>query len=271
MGGTKIEGILMSEKGKILKKVRKPTEAKKSKKIILNNIVEVISKLCKKKIIGIGIGHPGFSINNKLTSIFNIKTLIGINLQKEIQKRTKIKTFTENDANCFALAEHTFGAAKNSINSIGLIIGTGIGAGFMINNKLYKGSHNGAGEVGYEPMHNSSFEKLCSGANLVRRYNGKIKNAAEILTSKDPKAKKIIKDANEHFAQGFATMINYLDPDVIVIGGGMSKSFNAFIPKVKKLLPKYAPNANQKYVKIVKNKLGDSSGVIGAALLPFKV
>ncbi len=224
---------------------------------------------------GVGIGHPGFSIRKKLTSIHNIPSFKGIDIAKEIQKRTKIKTLAENDANCFALAEHTFGAASWCVNTVGLIIGTGIGAGIIINDKLYRGSHGGAGEIGFMAIGNYMFENLCSGAHIVHRYKhfkGKLKNPnpSDIFKSKDPVAKQVTKEVIAGYAVGFANIINAYDPCSIVIGGGVSKAFSLFIPKVKKQIKIYAPNKNTEKVKILKNKLGDSAGVIGAALLPFK-
>ena len=275
LGGTKIESILMNEKGKILKKHRQPTEAHTSKQNILKNIVEAINNVKTKKVVGVGIGHPGFSIKGHLTSIGNIPHLRGINLAKEIQKKTKLKTFAENDANCFALAEHSLGTAKWCTNMVGLIIGTGIGSGVILNNKIYRGSHGGAGEVGYLPVGNYTFEHLCSGANIIKRYvlaKGKIlhPNPSDIFKLNDPVAKRITDETIVGFAVGFANIINAFDPCSIVIGGGVSKAFNIFVPKVKKVLPKYAINDNASKVKILKNKFGDSSGVIGAALLPLK-
>tara|TARA_Y100000310_G_C20695429_1_gene825352 strand:- start:1228 stop:2082 length:855 start_codon:yes stop_codon:yes gene_type:complete len=275
LGGTKIEAILMNEKGKILEKCRLPTEANKSKNHILNNIIQTINAVKTKKVVGIGIGHPGFSIKNKLTSIHNIPSFKRIDIQKEIQKRTKLKTVAENDANCFALAEHTLGASSCCKNSVGLIIGTGIGAGIIINNKIYHGSHGGAGEVGFIPIGNYTFESLCSGTNMVSRYKhfkGTLKdpNPSDIFRSNDKIAKQVTKEVITGYSVGFSTIINAYDPGSIVIGGGVSKAFNLFIPKVKKLIKVYAPNKNTEKVKILKNKLGDSAGVIGAALLPFQ-
>ncbi len=276
LGGTKIEGCLMDSRGSIIFRCRQPTEPNKSKEKIIANIIKainiLIARIKPKSIAAIGIGHPGFSIGKKLTSIHNIKRLNGSDLCSIIQKKTGIKTFAENDANCFALAEHSFGAGKNCKNMIGLIIGTGIGAGIIINSQPYKGSHGGAGEIGYLPFSEKTFEQLCSGPNIVKRYakaGGKIKNAnpSGIFASKEAAAKKITAETIDGFAKGLAAMISCYDPDIIVIGGGVSNAFSLFMPKVRKLLPKYAPNKNTTLVKIVKNTLGDDAGVIGAGLL----
>ncbi len=275
LGGTKIEAILMDKKARILNRYRRPTEAHSPKEKVLSNIVEAIDKVKTKNVIGVGIGHPGFSMNRKLTSINNIPCLKGIDLAKELQEQTGLKTVAENDANCFAIAEHRFGAAKGSSNVVALIIGTGIGAGIIISSRLYKGSHGGAGEIGYLRVGSTTFEESCSGPNIVKRYKkagGSLRNPnpSDIFLSKEAAAKKVTEETIDGFARGFAGIINAYDPEMIIVGGGVSKAFSIFMPKVIKVLPKYATNKNAALVKIVKNKIGEDAGVVGAALLPLQ-
>ena len=116
VGGTKIQGILMDRNGKIYKSYRRPTEHHKGKKKIINNIVEVINKLKTKDVIGVGIGTPGFAKpDGKMIELPNLPKLKNFELRKELAKRTKMKVFLENDASCFALAEHKLGASKGFI------------------------------------------------------------------------------------------------------------------------------------------------------------
>jgi len=283
IGGTKIDGILANEKGKILKRYRIKTQANKSKKEIINNIIKVIKKLKTRKIEGIGIGIAGV-IDKRGKILFdpNIKNLEGINIIKELKKKLNHKFYITNDANCFALAESKFGAGKKAKNIVGVTFGTGIGNGIIINKKLYVGTHGGAGEFGHSIINpkglrckcglRGDFESFCSGPAIVKRYykaGGKIKNAdpKNIFNSNDKIAKKVMKETYEYLGMGLANIVNALDPDLIVLGGSVS-NLN-FYKEVNKAVRKYANKGVAKKVKIVKHKLMDS-GALGAAAFVFQ-
>ncbi len=282
IGGTKIEGILMSEKGRIISSFRTPTQSDKSRKIILSNIIKTIAILkTKNKISGIGIGIPGVEKNGRIIAMPNIKKLIGVDIKRLIENKFKTKVYLENDAKCFALAEHKFGAAKNYKNSVGLILGTGIGSGIMINNGLYKG--NGyAGSFGHTTIEANSklrcncgkyghFEAFCSGPSIVKRYKlakGRLKGSDteiinHIFSSNGKIEAKIRKETMKYLAIGIANIIRALNPEIIVLGGGLS-NLN-FYKELKNKTKKYVSRHIKNSVKIIKNKLGDNSGAIGAA------
>ena len=271
LGGTKIEGILADEKGKIYARERTPTEAKKGRNVVVKNIISIINKLKKnKRIKAVGICTPGFvQTNGTLASVPNIPSFMNFNLKKELKKRIREKIVIENDANCFALAESHFGAGKKTNHMIGVIFGTGLGFGIIINKKIYHGFHGGAGE-----FHNSwwspggpyDFEFFCSGPAIAKNYKkmtGKTKSTKEIFKSKD--AKKVLDKMYEHFALVLSYIVNLLNPELIVVGGGVSNSLNYTI--LNKELKKFAYLPLMKNVKVVKHKLGDSAGVLGAVAL----
>ena len=244
MGGTKIYGILMDEKGRILKHSRRTTEAHKSREKIIDNICEVIKRLKTKRVVGVGIGTPGFAMSNGgMTSVPNLKKLENFNLKKALEKRTRMKIFLENDANCFALAEHTFGAAKGAKNSIGVIIGTGVGTGIIINNQIYTGSGGGAGEIGHTYLSVDGkvkdVEDLISGPNIINRYqriSGKRAHTPRVILRKgDPAAKKAYNETVLYTGLFFANLINTFNPGVIVVGGGVSNiPFYSDVNKIAK-------------------------------------
>tara|TARA_Y100000310_G_C20700237_1_gene829027 strand:- start:4851 stop:5705 length:855 start_codon:yes stop_codon:yes gene_type:complete len=275
LGGKKISGVLIDENGIIIKTALQPTLASRPRREILDTIEEVIEELSVKKIQGVGIGHPGFSMNHKLTSIHNIPDFEGMDIVKEIGKRVGGNVYAENDANCFTVAEHAYGAVKRYSNAFGIIIGSGIGGGIIIDNKLYRGTHGGAGEVGFMHLGDKTFEQYGSGKYIMETYwelggSRNHETAAEVFNSKSKIAKRLTKEVFEYYAKGFAAIINILDPEAIVIGGGVSKSYDLFIHPLKDSLSQYAPNANTDRIAILKNKLGDDSGVIGAARLVFE-
>lgn len=276
MGGTKIQGILMNQKGKILNKYRRATEAHKSKKEIAANIIEVINKLKTKGVRGVGVGIPGFAVNGRM--VFGggfLGKLVGFDIKKEIEKKTRLKVFIGNDADCFILAEHRRGAAKGSKNCIGVTIGTGIGTGIIINKKLYIGSAGGGAEAGHVYMNTDrgvkDIEQLIGGSYLVKRYEKlsgkKALNASVIMRKNDKVAKKIYKEFVLYTGLFFTNFINTLNPEVIVVGGGVSNL--PFYSDVRKVVNKYAIPYMAKMCKIKKYAIGDDAGVIGAAELVF--
>jgi len=249
IGGSKIEGAVIDKKGRIKHRLRIPTNANKDKKTILKNIamvVEELQRLYPKEKGVIGIGIPGFIHNKKLLNCPNIKALENTNIEEELKRILKQKVHIENDANCFALAETKYGAAKGKKNVIGLIIGTGIGAGIIINGKIYKGANGGAGEIGHTWLGKKRFEALASGraANKKKDY----------LKSK----------AFDYLAKGIANIIMTFNPETIVLGGGLSNT--KFYKELNSKVKEYVMPSFVNKTKVVKNKLGDSAGVIGATI-----
>ena len=321
IGGTFIKTAVVNNQGQILFFKKILTEAKKTKPEILKNIITAFevsnneAKRKKIKINNIGIGTPGFVLpNGKMSLISNIPALEGINLIKELNKKIlayrpvfrsflgsrsldvgsnegrngsvgrKLKIHHENDANCFALAEHMFGSAKNYKNSIGIIWGTGIGSGIIINNKLYRGYKGSAGEFGHSIINPNALikcshckrkgdiESFCSAPNIIKYYKyfgGKKKNVDSIYIMKelDPIAKKVTKQCLKYLSMGIAMLINTLNPEIIVLGGGLSNS--SHYKELNKLTNKYVSPGIKNTFKIVKHKIGDYAGTVGAAALTF--
>lgn len=290
IGGTKIEGIFVNDQGKILKKIRIPTESDQPKKVTLSNIDSVIKGLLieakrkKKPIKGIGVGVPGpVPPDNKLIMLANIPKLEGMNLKAHIERKFKKFTICENDSNCFTLAEALYGAGKNKKIVVGISWGTGLGSGIVIDKKIFRGSGGLAGEPGHTVInpdakvkcgagHYGDIESYSSGANLVKYYKlfgGKNKNADGkfIMEMEDAAARKTANQAIHYFAIGAAFIANMLNPDVIVLGGGISN--NMQYKKINELTNSFVATAIRGTFKIVKHKIGDSAGSLGAASLIF--
>lgn len=288
IGGTKIEGVLFNDKLKILKKKRVYFEKEKTKSIVtlsrkkvLNMIYSIIDELKTDNIKGIGISIPDIiTKDGSISGKSKIQALSNFKLAKYFSKKYKCTVRAANDADCFALGETLFGTGKGHNNVIGVIAGTGIGSGIIINKKIYSGSKGSAGEFGYivvDPdgpidRHNmkGTVQAYASGPNIVRNYinaGGKIidPDPKKIFSSKEPIAKKIIDEALEKLAIGLASLQNIINPDIIIIGGGLS-NLN-FYKKLNSYTKKYTIDSLKKHVKIVKNSLGDSAGTYGAAAL----
>ena len=236
LGGTKTEGVLLDHSLKIIERKRVATiqDYKKIIETISFLVNDLKSKASEKTTVG--VCTPGI-ISQKTGLIKNSNTqcLIGMPLQKDLESVLGQKISMENDANCFAMAEAQLGAAKNYDVIFGVIMGTGVGGGIVINSKLYHGRSNIAGEWGHHiirPQGNKCYcgksgclETYISGPALERRWKeltGKSQSLPTIIENiSDTKAKEWKKEFLENFAIGLENIINILDPDVVVLGGGL--------------------------------------------------
>lgn len=278
VGGTKTRVALVDNDLKIYSDMTEQTPSAKSGKDIVEFIVGLVKKIrsqTDKPIKGIGIGTPGFVMpDGKMTSTPNILHLNGFKLEKELRKRIDFPFVIENDANCFALSEALYGAGKGKKNVVGVIIGTGLGFGLILNKTLYAGSLHGAGEFNHsfgDPDKKSRLRDYCSGATIAERYSELVENfngdAKDVFASKSKEAKFVVDQFYRNMALAFSYIVNLLNPDVFVLGGGISKSVN--VRKMKKLVNAYCYPSFKGSFDVVKNKLGDSSGIFGAAHLVF--
>jgi fructokinase len=284
LGGTKIEGVILdsSDYTKPLFRERISTESEKGYDHILNRIAELKEILIVKSGLfpeSIGFGTPGI-LDPQTNTMKNCNTtcLNGKTLKKDLEAKLNVPVKLANDANCFTLAENLFGAAKGAKSAFGIIMGTGVGGGFTINGKLHIGLHGIAGEWGHnvliengEPCYcgkNGCVEGVISGPALERYYyglSGKKLSLPDILKSQDPHAAKTLERLITNFGKAISVVINILDPEIIVIGGGLSK-IEAIYKEGPTEISKYIFN-NKVSTKICQNSLGDSAGVFGAALL----
>ncbi len=288
LGGTKIELVVLDNNNKVLKRKRVPTEAAKGYQHILKQIsylVEVTSKSLKESPKRIGFGTPGaLDSQNNILKNSNTICLNGKPLKCDLEKVLKMPVAIANDANCFALAETKMGIVKQVCPKaeivFGIIMGTGVGGGVVVNGKILNGRHGIAGEWGHNFLDESGGECYCghigcvetiiSGPALEKYYkklSGKKLPLNEIykLNNVEIHATQTIKRLNEMFGKSVAQVINILDPDVIVIGGGVG-NIDTLYDDVKEEIKKHLFN-DVLETKIVKPQLGDSAGVFGAAML----
>ena len=282
LGGTKIEGILLNENFEKIERKRIPTNQDQGYDSILNSISELIQDLRAKSNVetSIGICTPGvLSKNTGLLKNSNTQCLIGKPLKTDLEKILEQKISMENDANCFTLAEATLGAGKNFDVVFGVIIGTGVGGGIVVRKKIHAGRTNIAGEWGHHcirPDGNPCYcgksgclETYISGSALERHWTKltyKTEPLPEIIKNLDTESGKIWKeDFLENFALGLANVIDILDPDAVVLGGGVS-NVDFLYNEGKNAVYEHV-FSDQIDTPILKNGLGDSSGVFGACMI----
>ena len=280
LGGTKTEIIVLDENLNVLERKRVLTPQNNYNEIIhtIETLVSDVSQNISD--FSLGICCPG-SISKQTGLIKNSNTqcLIGKSLKKDLEHKLQKTISIENDANCFTLSESKMGAGIGFDLVFGVILGTGVGGGIVINDILHCGRTNIAGEWGHHTLHQNGNSCYCgksgcvetyiSGPSLEKRWNkltGLTQSMPEIINNFDYTIGEQWKDEFlENFGYGLANVIDILDPDAIILGGGLSNIDFLYTEGTKSIYSKVFSDIVE--TPILKNKLGDSSGVFGAALL----
>ena len=291
LGATKIEYVLLNDKGDEIIRDRKKTPTEYM--IALDCIANIVNKLDTKynNKFEVGICHPG-SISNETGLLNNATNSTWLNeksFQKDITKKLNRNVFCENDANCFALSESIDGSAKHYNIVFGVILGSGCGGGLVVNKKIVKGANNLAGEWGHNHlprininnlkrktnMRDSQIESFISGLSLSKifkeKYNKDLQahEIFELYRKNDIESEKIIDEYIENLSISLCTLINIIDPDAIVFGGGVSNEIS-FLDDVKKRIENFL-KIGKLNTALIKPLYGDASGVRGAARLGRKI
>ncbi len=288
LGGTKTEVILLAPDGRELFRKRRPTPRDDGYDAILENIrilvdearSEISSFASGATSYTLGMGIPG-AMNEKTGLVMNANTtvLIGHPLASDLQRLLNHPITIENDANCFALAEAKAGAAVSYSTVFGIIMGTGCGSGIVMNGSVWHGSHGIAGEFGHFSIqadgplcwcgHNGCIEMYLSGTGVSAHHKertGQSLTMEEIVTgfhNGDQECKLSMEKLFEDFGRAVGGIISLLDPHAIVIGGGLSQIDELYTLGAESAY-RHAFHPDLR-TPILKNSLGDSAGVIGAA------
>jgi glucokinase len=276
VGGTKVLGCLVRFRGDAATIVHQDLFfvhglSKKEFIISLHNMVkELVSFAPKGRVAGIGVGLPG-QIDfrkNVLLRAPNLGILNGLDIRKNLSRRFRMPVYLENDSRCFALAESLFGGGRGKKQVLGIIIGTGIGGGLVIDGHIYRGGHGSAGEVGWMIIDGVlNFGALVAGSG--RQWQGKDdpKTTAERAHKGNKKAKNKYREAGRIVGVGISNLINIFDPDIVVLGGGISHAFDLMDADIKKQIISLVASPLAKKTPVVQSVLGKEAGAIGAAAL----
>lgn len=291
LGGTKIEGVVLPslDDPTPVVRTRIDTESSKGYEHILKQIEKLIVQMKQASGLApqkIGFGTPGV-LDPQLQTMKNCNTtsLNGKYLKKDLEKLLQVPVSIANDANCFALAETHWGIVKEKFSSasvvFGIIMGSGVGGGIVINGKLWNGHHGIAGEWGHNYLDDSGgicycgkvgcVETIISGPALQRFYTGlsgknsSLKEIVQQYAQHDAAAVQTIDRLHYFFGKAVSVITNILDPDVIVVGGGVGNIDSIYTEGLRSLKNFIFNNGVD--VPIVKPSLGDSAGVFGAAAL----
>ncbi|MBD3346944.1 MAG: ROK family protein [Chitinivibrionales bacterium] len=285
LGGTKIEGIILDERDNALFRKRIPTEQEYGYNHILTNIRHLYELMCSRidnREHTLGIGTPGaISRKSGLLKNSNTACLNGKPIKEDLKELLGINVKVQNDANCFALAEARMGAVIGNELVFGVIMGTGCGGGIVHHGNLITGLQAISGEWGHMAIDpdgpecwcgsRGCVETLISGGGVERRYKARFgtrldfKDIIKKYHDNVPEVNSFMREFFLHFGRALANVINILDPDIIVLGGGVSNFDELYTIGVEQT-NKFVFSDSMD-TPIVKNQLGDSAGVIGAAFI----
>ena len=247
-----------------------------------------------EKIISIGVGSPGsidFEKGQLLGTTPNLPNWTNAPIKRLIEEKFNIPTWADNDANVMALAEARIGAGKGYKNILCLTLGTGIGGGILVNNQVLRGEHFSAAEVGHIiVVHNGKrcncgnkgcLEAYTSAPAMVKRYEKKLKRlglaydinqlSTEFIFDKaknnEGLAREIIDETCAYLGTGIASIANIIDPEIVIIGGGVAEAGNEFIQQIEKEVKEYSIKSIMQHLKVVRANMGNDAGIVGAILL----
>ncbi len=305
LGGTKFRVALVNRDGDILKRSIAATDAHEGRKQVLQRVNDLIHETMRETgatIIGMGISVPGPLDPEKGIIMHppNLPNWEHVPIRDLCEKEFGIPVYAGNDANMAAVGEHRYGAGKGVSHLVYITVSTGIGGGVIINNKLYLGSRGLAGEVGHMTVdpdgplcncgNSGCLEALASGTSIARRAAERIAagemSSLASLVKEDPRrltaeavelagrsgdtlAKAVLEEAGRYLGMGVANLIHCFDPEMVVIGGGVSRAGDAIISPVRREVEKRLMPAFKDSVAIVPAVLGENTGLLGAATMAF--
>lgn len=307
VGGTNVKIALVDKSGKIIYSNSVPTYAKMGYEYTVNNIKQAIKDLMKetntsaKDIDGIGFDFPG-QVDYKTGVVKlapNIPGWVNVPIAQMIEEEFHIPTRIDNDVRCAALGEMKFGAGQGCENFVCITVGTGIGSGLVVNGQLVRGASNAAGEIGHIKLQmkdglicgcgdTGCLEAYASGPSIVAMAQDYIKGGkstkfremaaaeggeitpymvAKAAEAGDPVAKRIFAIVGEYIGIGLTSVINLLNPEKVIIGGGVAEAGDLLLDPIRKTIKERAMVVAGSAVEIVPAQLGNSAGVIGASML----
>jgi len=268
VGASKVHYVVLENGGKIAEgKFTIPQ--KKDLQSLLSIFKQIKEELQEKgtDITEVGVGLPGIIEEGKLVFAPNFPNLLGVPLYEELRKLFKTPVVLNNDANAFTYAEVVQGAVEGLQNVIGLTLGSGLGGGLVIEGKLYVG--RGGAEIGHTVLNlrdDQEAEELVSSKLFTKQGRDPV-NTQKDAESGNEEAQNMYMEFGRNLGHLVANLVNILDPEAIVLGGGLSEAYDLFIKSAKETAAKHIVNPKSKDIPIRKSTLGRASGAIGAALL----
>ena len=283
IGGTKIAAARVSRSGKLSDYAEVPTPTAGGRKVV-EAVVDSLRQMPSKGVGAIGVDVPGLAWPDGRVWAPNIPGWKRMPLGPSLKKRFGLPILVESDRNAFVVGEAWQGAARNCRDVVFLAVGTGIGAGILACGRLLRGHGELAGSVGWMALRNEHqpiyksigcFEAHASGTGIgleaSKEFDRTI-SARELTTMArrgDRKAKALLERAGHDLGLGLANLVDVLNPEIIVIGGGVAAAGNMILDAARKTMKQWAQPLAVKQVRVVRSRLGTRAGLLGAAKLAF--
>ncbi len=269
LGGTNVRAGLVKN-DRLVEVVSSPINGQGSQREIVEQIFRVVDPLIQKGLKGIGVGVPSVVDLKRgiIYDVVNIPSWKRVPLKALLEKRYRIPVYINNDANCFAVGEKYFGQAKKYNHVVGLIVGTGLGAGVITNGKLYSGANCGAGEFGMISYLGHNYEYYASGQFFKNVYKTSGKELFARAKSGDGEALRIFSEFGSHLGEAIKTILYAADPDIIILGGSVSKAYRFFKQAMWKSIKTFVYSLVLKNIKIGVSRVRNIA-ILGAAALYY--
>ena len=267
LGGTNVRaGLVRADR--LEKALSRRINAQGAQREVFEEIAAIVDPLINPEVSGIGVGVPSVVDLNKgiVYDTVNIPSWTEVPVKDWLEERFHVPVRVNNDANCFVLGEKHFGKARGLENVVGIVLGTGLGAGLIMNGQLYCGSHCGAGEFGVIPFRDGIVEHYASGQYFRRCHQTSGETVAERARTGDPEALRIFSEYGKILGEVFQLVMYAVDPEMIVLGGSVSRSFEFYQDSLRESLQSFIYSRAARDLRIEVSEL-EHSAIQGAAAL----
>ena len=287
LGGTELQAARIADGGRVERFARVPSMAAAGEASLFAAIAEAGKLLDVDDSPGVvgfgspGVIHPASGIIVDRTP--NVRLTPDFPMRDRLERLLNRRVVIDNDANCAALAEHEAGAAKGARVSITVTVGTGVGSGIVVGGRIVQGAFGGAGEIGHVPVGSEGppcrcgvegcAEPMASGAGLLARAREaglELESARAVFESSDPRAAGLVERMIDHLARILGAATQVLNPDVIVVGGGVAQAGEKLFVPLRSALERYTLASHRERLQLVPARLGEQAGVIGAGLMAWQ-
>jgi glucokinase len=268
LGGTNFRAGLVSN-GALVKTACAEIDGGAPLENVLSELYRLLDEISSPGLEGIGVGCPSLVdlAGGIVHDTTNIPSWQEVPLRSLLEKRYQVPVRLDNDANCFAVGEKYFGKAKNFSSAVGLILGTGVGAGLILNNRLYSGKNCGAGEFGMLPYRDGNFEDYCCGRFFKNRGTSG-KKAFDLARSGDAPARALFSEFGRHVGELVKAVLYALDPEIVIFGGSVSKAHEFFFPAMRDSLKSFGYPRSLDSLRLEVSET-ENIAILGAAALCY--
>ncbi|HUI31653.1 MAG TPA: ROK family protein [Candidatus Acidoferrales bacterium] len=269
LGGTNVRAGLV-EDDSLVRVESQPLNKSDNAGEVVDEIADLIRRFFPSKIVGIGIGVPSVvDIERGIVyDVANIPSWKEVPLKSLLEEKFDVPVYVNNDANCFAVGEKYFGKGKGYQNVVGLIVGTGLGAGIVIKDKLYAGTNCGAGEFGCVPYKDKNYEYYCSGQFFTNEYHTPGEDFFKRAADGDREAIDVFSIFGANLGDALKLVMYSVDPEIIVLGGSVCKSFDFFKDAMYDAIRNFAYPKSLKNIRIEVSEI-ENVAILGAAALYY--